>query len=146
MLLANPNCFRNERHQVKKARTPVPLLYQNIDCKHPSPTYQDMTLERMETAHVTNNVQSWVHAVCGNNSSSPNVCITAKRKPLQEISSDYSGLWFEILVSPLKTDPASGSEIPVTKVRGWAPCLLSVSPLGFIVSVDNHEKNLGNIV
>merc|ERR1712148_147985 len=83
----------------------VPLLYQNIDCKHPSPTYQDMTLERMETAHVTNNVQIWVNAVCGKNSSSPNVCITAMRKPLQEISSDYSGLWFEISVSPLKTEP-----------------------------------------
>ena len=48
------NAFRNERHRVKKARTPVPKLYQDFDCKHPSPTYQDMTLERMETSHVTN--------------------------------------------------------------------------------------------
>ena len=46
--------FRNERHRVKKASTPVPKLYQDFDCKHPSPTYQDMTLERMETSHVTN--------------------------------------------------------------------------------------------
>merc|ERR1712148_126532 len=125
MLLANPNCFRNERHWVKKARTSVPLLYQNIDCKHPSPTYQDMTLERMETAHVTNNVQSWVHAVCGKNPHLPMSALLQRENRCRKSLLITQDCGLKSWCPQLRLSPASGSEIPVTKVRGWAPCLFS---------------------
>ena len=78
----------------EKARTPVPLLNQNIDCNHPSPTYQDLTLERMKTALRQYNVQSWVHAVCRNNPHFPMSALRERENRwTQWVPTLHFGLW-----------------------------------------------------
>ena len=113
---------------MKKASTPVPKLYQDFDCKHPSPTYQDMTLERMETSHVTNMSRVGFMQSAVTTPHLPLSALLQRENRCRKSPLNIQDCGLKIRCPHLRLSPASGSEIPVTMVRGWAPCLLSCKP------------------